>query len=171
MPRKRRWSEEQLKTAVRGSRSYAKVIKILGLIPTGGNYDQVKKYIKEYNLSTKHFTGMLWSKGKRLGFRPKIKLEDILVKNSDYQSFKLKKRLFSAKLKKPECEKCGWATVSPDGRLPLELDHINGNRHDNRIKNLRILCPNCHSLQITHRGKNRKRPSAGTGRQPTLKML
>ncbi len=170
MFRKRTWSESQLKNAVKKSFSYRNVIKMLGLRATGGNYDQVKKYIKEYNFSTEHFTGMLWNKGKKLGPKPLIKLEDILVKYSTYQSFKLKKRLFLVKLKKPKCEKCGWAKVSPDGRLPLELDHINGDRHDNRLENLRILCPNCHSLQSTHRGMNRKRPGAEIGRQPTLKM-
>ncbi len=170
MFRKRKWSEQQLRDAVKESLSLRNVIRILGLRPTGGNYDQVKKYIKEYDLSTSHLTGKLWSKGKKVPFRPIIKLEDVLVKNSTYQSFKLKKRLFSAKLKKPNCEICSWAQVSVDGRLPLELDHINGDRHDNRIENLRVLCPNCHSLQITHRGRNRKRPSAETGRQPTLKM-
>ena len=156
MPKKRSWSETQLKNAVKDSKSYRNVTKVLGLRPTGGNYDQVKKYIREYNLSTKHFTGKLWSKGLKLPFHPLIDLKDILVKNSSYQSFKLKKRLFSVKLKEPRCEKCSWAKMSVDGRVPLELDHINGDRHDNRLKNLRILCPNCHSLQITHRGKNIK---------------
>ena len=99
---------------------------------------------------------MLWNKGLRLPFKPVIDLKDILVENSDYQSFKLKKRLFLVKLKEPKCEKCDWAKMSIDGRVPLELDHINGDRHDNRLENLRVLCPNCHSLQITHRGKNRK---------------
>src|SRR3989344_296228 len=157
MYRKRSWSEIQLKKAVKNSKSYRNVIKVLGLRPTGGNYDQVKKYIREYNLSTKHFTGKLWSKGLKLPFKPLIALKHILVKNSTYQSYKLKKRLFLVKLKKPKCEECGWAKTSEDGRLPLELDHINGNRHDNRLKNLRILCPNCHSLQSTHRGRNRNK--------------
>ena len=156
MFKKRSWSETQLKNAVKNSKSYRNVIQLLGLRPTGGNYDQVKKYIREYDLPTKHFTGKLWSKGLKIPFRPIIDLKDILVKNSTYQSFKLKKRLFSVRLKEPKCEKCGWAQISVDGRLPLELDHINGDRHDNRIENLRILCPNCHSLQITHRVKNTK---------------
>ena len=156
MFRKRSWTEKQLKNAVKISKSYREVIKLLGLRPTGGNYDQVKKYIKQYKLSTKHFKGKAWNKGLKMPFKPYIVLEDILVKNSTYQSHKLKNRLFSVKLKKPKCEICGWAKKSPDGRLPLELDHINGDRHDNRLKNLRILCPNCHSLQITHRGKNIK---------------
>ncbi len=171
MSRKRSWTNETLKNAVKNSKSYRGVISILGLQPTGGNYDQVKKYIRELNLPTNHFTGMLWSKGLKLAFRPRIELDKVLVDDSTYQSYKLKKRLFSAKLKMPKCEMCGWAKKSIDGRLPLELDHINGNRHDNRLINLRVLCPNCHSLQTTHRGANRKRPDAGTGRQPTLKML
>ena len=156
MFKKRSWTEQQLKNAVKASKSFRNVIGLLGLRPTGGNYDQVKKYIKQYNLSTKHFTGQTWNKGLKLPFRPFIELQDILVENSNYQSHKLKNRLFSAKLREPKCEKCGWAEVSSDGRLPLELDHINGNRHDNRLKNLRVLCPNCHSLQTTHRGKNIK---------------
>ena len=170
MNKKRRWSEDQLKIAVKQSRSIRNVIKLLGLRPTGGNYDQVKKYIKQSSLDTSHFTGMVWNKGLKFDFKPRRPLYEVLTKNNDYQSFKLKKRLFLAKLKKPKCEICGWAKTSTDGRLPLELDHINGDRHDNRLQNLRILCPNCHSLQSTHRGKNRRRPSAGIGRQPTLKM-
>lgn len=99
-------------------------------------------------------------------------LVDILVLGSDYQRFKLKARLFREGLKKPLCEECGWCTRSDDGYLPLELDHINGDRHDNRIENLRVLCPNCHSLKSTHRGRNRKkrRSSGGTGIRATLKM-
>ncbi len=156
MNRKRKWSDQQLKSAVESSQSYRNVIKLLGLRPTGGNYDQVKKYILQSKLSTKHFTGKVWNKGLKFPERNYIELKDILVSNSTYQSYKLKKRLFSVKLKEPKCEECSWAKLSPDGRLPLELDHINGDRHDNRIENLRILCPNCHSLQATHRGKNIK---------------
>lgn len=156
MAKKRSWQNDQLILAVKESKSLRGVIGMLGLKPTGGNYDQVKKYINEFNLQTNHFTGKAWNKGLKFGSKPLIRLEDILVKNSIYQSFKLKKRLFLAKIKKPQCEECGWATVSVDGRIPVELDHINGDRHDNRIENLRVLCPNCHSLKPTHRGKNKK---------------
>lgn len=61
--------------------------------------------------------------------------------------------------------------MSEDGRIPLELDHINGDRHDNRLENLRVLCPNCHSLKPTHRGLNRsKRPSGEIGIHGRLKI-
>jgi 5-methylcytosine-specific restriction endonuclease McrA len=128
----------------------------LGLRPTGGNYDQIKKYIRELNLDTKHFKGRAWNAGLKGIGQPRLLLDDILVKNSDFQSFKLKKRLFIAKLKPEYCEECGWAQKTVDGYLPLELDHINGDRHDNRLSNLRVLCPNCHSLKSTYRGRKLK---------------
>ena len=67
---------------------------------------------------------------------------------------------------------CGWCQETLDGRIPVELDHINGNNTDNRLENLRILCPNCHSLQSTHRGKTKKYwSSGGIGIRAALKML
>ncbi len=155
--RKRSWSVETLREVTRRSSSIRQVIAGLGLVPAGGNYAQVKKYIKENRIDVSHFTGSAWNKGKRGYFRPFIPLVKILIKGSTYQSFKLKQRLFREDIKKPLCEMCGWSKKAPDGRLPLELDHINGDRFDNRLSNLRILCPNCHSLQLTHRGLNQKR--------------
>ena len=151
---KRRWSEAQLNSAVKNSKSYRQVLNKLGLKEAGGNYQQIKKYIKEYNFDISHFTGKVWNKGLRGIGKPRLSLESILVKNSYYQSFKLKKRLFIAGIKKQECEECGWAKKNSDGYLPLELDHINGDHNDNRLENLRVLCPNCHSLKPNHRGRN-----------------
>ncbi len=157
MKDRKSWTIEQLKRAVKNSTSYRQVIAKLCLVEAGGNYEQIKKYIKEYSIPVSHFKGRAWNKNMKFGLRPIIPLSEILVKNSNYQSFKLKKRLFALGIKKPKCEKCGWSKISIDGRIPIELDHINGDRHDNRISNLRILCPNCHSLEATHRGLNIKK--------------
>jgi hypothetical protein len=156
---KRSWSAEKLKDAVKSSTSWRQVIIRLGLVPAGGNYAQLQKYVKEFGLSTVHFKGKGWSKGLRGIGRPIVPTADVLVKGSTFQSYKLKMRLFKEKLKPMHCEVCGWAKKSDSGHLPLEVDHINGNRTDHRIENLRILCPNCHSLTPNYRyrrGKERR---------------
>ncbi len=157
MSKKRSWSENDLKIAAKKSTSVRQVLQRLNLKMAGGNYTQISKFIKEYKINIRHFKGKGWNKGLIGIGKPRIELKDILKRNSYFQSHKLKKRLFAAKLKPQHCEQCGWQQKSKDGRLPLELDHINGDSKDNRLNNLRILCPNCHSLQTTHRGKNIKK--------------
>jgi hypothetical protein len=55
------------------------------------------------------------------------------------------------------CEECGWNKRAADGRLPLELHHVNGNKQDNLLENLVILYPNCHSLKDNHRGLSKRK--------------
>jgi hypothetical protein len=155
--RKRSWTVQQLEEAIKNSTSFRQVLTRLGLREAGGNYFQLQKYTKELKLDTSHFKGKGWNKGLHFGFKPKTALKEILVRKSYFQSYKLKNRLINEGLKPVHCEECGWAETSKDGRLPLEIDHINGDVHDNRLKNLRILCPNCHSLKPTHRGRNMNR--------------
>ncbi len=152
----RTWIASQLKKAVRDSFSYRQSLSKLGLRGAGGNYSQLKKYIKEYDLDISHFKGRGWNRGMTGIGIPRIPLEKILVKDSTFQSFKLKRRLFKAGLKFEKCEECGWAERAEGGDyLPLEIDHINGDRHDNRLDNLRTLCPNCRSLKSTYRSRKR----------------
>ena len=84
------------------------------------------------------------------------KIEEILVENSTYQSYKLKKRLIAEGIKKSVCESCGQSEWL-EQPIPLELHHINGNNSDNRLENLRLLCPNCHALTDSYRGKNKRK--------------
>lgn len=151
-----RWNEQELRAAVPASRSIAEVLRQLGLRAAGGNYDQVQRRIGELGLDTSHFSGSGWNRG--LVFRPNTPtpLATVLVENRPTTSHRLKRRLIRDGLKPACCELCGWAQRASDGRLPLELDHINGDKHDNRLENLRVLCPNCHSLQPTHRGLNKR---------------
>lgn len=138
------------------ARSYRQVLEALGLRPAGGNYAQVKAYVNELQLSTGHFLGQSWGRGSKLPGTRQKRLEDVLTTDSRYQSYKLKRRLIAAGLKPEHCEECGWAQRTVDGYLPVELDHINGDSTDNRLVNLRVLCPNCHSLKPTHRGRKNR---------------
>lgn len=156
MAKIRSWTDEQLCEAVKASKSYRAVLIALKLIPAGGNYAQVQRRIKELELQVDHFTGRAWNAGLKFAPNPAKPLEELLVVNGTAQSYVLKKRLFTQGIKKPACELCGWNQQALDGRIPVELDHMNGNHYDNRLENLRILCSNCHSLQPTHRVKIRK---------------
>lgn len=150
----RKWKLSQLRRQAAHARSFRDLLLRLGLRPAGGNYQQIAKALREQHLQLPRYRGKAWNKGLRGIGKPRLPLPALLTKNSPYQSFKLKRRLFAAGIKKQNCELCGWNKRSRDGRIPLELDHINGDRYDNRLKNLRVLCPNCHSLQPTHRGLN-----------------
>jgi hypothetical protein len=152
---RKHWEEKPLREVIISSHSVREALGKMGLRGAGGNYRYFEKYVEEYNIDTSHFLGKGWSKDKSIPKEPVWSLEQILVQNSYFSIWQLKRRLFKAGLKKPECEECGWAKRSEDGRIPIEIDHINGNHSDNRLENLRILCPNCHSLKPTHRGRNK----------------
>lgn len=149
---KRTWTDEQLIAAVVNAVSIAGVIRSIGLPINAGNYTTVNKYIKKLGLDISHFTGQRWV-GTRDKHPNKTELVDILIEGSTYSTHHLKKRLIAEGLKQAVCEHCGleeWMGVP----IPLETDHINGVSNDHRITNLRLLCPNCHALTDTWKGRN-----------------
>lgn len=84
----------------------------------------------------------------------KIPLNEILEgKHPSYQTFKLKNRLLKEHIFENKCSECG---LTEWNKLPLncELDHINGDRTNHILTNLRMICPNCHSQTDTYRSKN-----------------
>lgn len=87
---------------------------------------------------------------------PITSLEEILTgKHPHYQTFKLKNRLIKECIKQNICEVCGLDSwLGKD--INCELDHIDGDRTNHKIENLRIICPNCHSQTETYRAKNIK---------------
>jgi HNH endonuclease len=155
-PTRRRWTDEQLRVAVSESVSIAQVLRQLGYEPNGGTHRFIKGHIRRLGLNTDHFTGQGWSRGLRgvSGFKPRP-LDQILVANSQMNSANLRRRLIAEGLKEPKCEICGINTWRGKP-LPLALDHINGDPCDNRLENLRIVCPNCHALTETWCARNRQ---------------
>lgn len=152
MPKRVKYTKEQLEEAIKDSRSMRSAAHKLGLnLNGGGSLQALNKKIKEWNISTSHMTGQAWNKGGR-GTRVPWSLEKILKKDSHYHSNSLKKRLIKEGYFAKECSWCKL-TQWQDKEIPLELDHINGIKSDNRIENLRILCANCHSQTDTYRRK------------------
>ena len=152
----RKYNKEELEEAVKNSLSIAEVLRHLNIIPAGGNYFTIKRYIKLWNIDTSHFTGKLWNKGKHTVCNPAKPLKEILKEDSIYQSYKLAKRLIKEGIKESKCECCNLSKWQ-NKPIPLELHHINGIHSDNRLENLQLLCPNCHALTDSYRGKNIKK--------------
>lgn len=152
--KRRSYTQTEFERAWLKSRSIKQCAEILSLNYVGSVYYTLRKAAMFCGLSEDHMVGQGWNKGNSPGI--KIPLSEILVKHSTYlNTSSLKKRLWSAGIKKKKCEYCGiesWVGKP----APLSLDHINGNRFDNRIENLRILCYNCHGLTDTFAGRNKK---------------
>lgn len=153
MAKSRRYTDEDIIEYCRESLSYRQVLTKLGLDETGGNYKSLKDNIKRLDIDISHFTHATWNKGKIIG--PQRPIEDYLNNVVSISSHKLRLRLINEGMKEAKCERCNLMDWN-DEPIPLELDHINGDHDDNRLENLRILCPNCHYQTPTHRGKNRK---------------
>lgn len=143
-----RYEKKKLEEIVLESNNYSEVVSKLGLNPKSyGNRQTVKKYIDLFEINIKHF----WFKSKNnLSNFNKLKIEDILISNSTYNTTHLKERLYKEGLKEYKCELCGQTEIWKGKHMSLILDHINGVNNDNRIENLRIVCPNCNATLETH---------------------
>jgi hypothetical protein len=156
MPRKRRYSDDEFRTAVRESISIQQVLHKIGLRNSGGNSTHFKFIANRLGIDYSHFLGSAHLRGKRHNWSKKLPLSQILIEKSAYSNrCNLKRRLIKEGLMKNFCAICSiyqWL----EKPIALHLDHINGVCDDNRLENLRLLCPNCHSQTETYGGKNKK---------------
>ncbi len=149
----RKYTQEQFIDAVLKNTSMRQTLLFLNVCPYGGNYDTARKYIKQLNLDISHWHGQSWAKGKKLSYLVKS-LDKYLNGDIKIQSYKLKLRLLRDKIFPIKCMICNLETWL-NNIMPLELHHIDGNSNNNKLDNLQLLCPNCHSLTPNYRAKNK----------------
>jgi hypothetical protein len=154
------YTKEQFIKAVQASFSIRQTLDHLGLSTTGQSYRSFYKSVKEWNVDYAHFSRSKWRTSTITSSRIKP-IEEYLIlydgRDSNYPSSgSVKKRLYKESLKEPKCELCN-ITEWNGFELSFHLDHINGQPWDNRLENLRIVCPNCHSQTETYGGKNKER--------------
>lgn len=139
--------------AIAKSNSIKEVLENLGLRAAGGNYAALHKAVQKHQLILPQWDRA--SQIRSLGVENKLPDAVIFVENSTYINRKnIKKRLYSIGV--PEkCNSCGVGNFWNGKPLTLTLEHKNGIWNDNRIENLEILCPNCHSQTPTFCGKNK----------------
>ncbi|WP_329037717.1 HNH endonuclease [Streptomyces sp. NBC_00178] len=148
-----RHTEHVLRDLVAGSTSVAEVVRRLGINPVGGNHSHISRRIAALGIDTSHFETRSRARRKRV-------LGSLLALRSRADGRVSGERLRRELLRcgVPElCAMCGTG-AEWDGRpLRLEVDHIDGAWWDNRLENLRLLCPNCHSVTDTYRGRKRRK--------------
>jgi len=146
---------QQVKQAISTSFSWRETVFKLGLNGDGGSNNKTfKKIASEYDIDFSHFKGRGWNLGKQSN--SVIPVKDLLKKGTRVRSDSLKKKLLKKGLLDNKCSECGQMPIWNNKPLVLELDHIDGDRENNELSNLRILCLHCHSQTSTWRGRGTK---------------
>lgn len=144
-----------LQERINSSDNWSDLLRSFGLKPGSGNHRGIKSYVEDNNLNVDHFCGNL-KQIRSMVSNKKLPLDAILVENSDYRNTgSLKRRLLKETNMVNECSICGQQPWFNGNILIMVLDHINGNNRDNRITNLRLVCPNCNSQLSTSYGRKR----------------
>lgn len=150
-----KYDRDQLVAAVQESKSLRQVVLRLGLNESGGTFLTMKRRLLDWQVDTSHFLG----KGAGRDTQPHnaVPLDDVLENKTYLRSSYLKEKLLRAGKLQHRCmgNDCGL-TEWRGKPLVLELDHVDGNKKNNSLDNLKLLCPNCHSQTDTWRNRKRR---------------
>jgi predicted RNA-binding Zn-ribbon protein involved in translation (DUF1610 family) len=147
------WTNEKILSSMINAKSKGDILDNMGFTRKSGNYQTLYKYCLKYDIN---IDDIEYKNENYLILNKKLKHDEIFTENSCVSSTTPKRVIIRDNLKKYKCEKCGNNGEWMGEKISLQLDHINGVRCDNRLENLRFLCPNCHSQTSTYSGKNKK---------------
>jgi hypothetical protein len=147
-----KYNKIYLQNLVLNSNCVWDVVELAGIKKQEGNYTYLSNLIKKYNIDTTHFID------QRGGDKKEKTLQHYLVKGKHLtiNGNRFKEKLYKAGLKERKCEMCGQGEIWMGKKISLILDHIDGDRQNNLLDNLRIVCPNCNASLPTHCGRNIK---------------
>lgn len=149
-------TDEQFVNLIKNSANIAEVLFKLGYTVKGNSwgYSQVKQRMTDLNLSSANFKGKnaYYETNKEREISP----DKLFRINCKHTRTVLRRNIIRNNLLPYKCAICGISKWN-NKTLSLELDHINGMNNDNRLENLRFLCPNCHSQTTTYGSRNQQR--------------
>jgi hypothetical protein len=155
-----KWTREILQAAVSASTNMCEVLRRLGLEVVGGHHTHISRSVEAYGIDTSHFASVVRTErmkdNRRRRTSGEILVEDTSPHARRLPSYRLKRAMSDVGVEE-RCALCGIEAVWLGEPLPLEVDHINGDWRNNRIENLRLLCPNCHSTTDSYRGRGKGR--------------
>ena len=143
---------EFVKQVIASSKSYNEVFIKLKRNSSSSSYRTLKKFIERHKINISHFLSKrdMAKKLHKEGKLNKLCNSEIFIENSTCSRASVKNRVLEEGLLEYKCSKCGQDDNWNGEKITLILDHINGIRNDNRLENLRILCPNCNATLDTH---------------------
>ena len=154
------YSKEDLQELLDSSNGYGDVLQNMGLNPKGGNPETLKKVIAEYELDTTKLDEnrhLFFSKCSEKGYMVRHKdISQYLQRGVRISPYNLLHKLYKEGIKEQRCERC--KITEWDGEpISFHLHHKDGDRLNNELENLQVLCPNCHSLTENFAGKATKK--------------